>query len=77
MKQIMLQLKIPYACKELHQMRTHDNKHKYYHGYNILKLLDTLPNSLSPQLKRSVIVSNKHGIYELPHEFPNDLTLKS
>ena len=28
---------------------------------------------LSPQVKRIVIISNKHGIYELPHELPNDL----
>ena len=27
----------------------------------------------SPQIKRSVISSNKHGIYELPHDLPNDL----
>ena len=27
----------------------------------------------SPQVKRSVIISNQHGKYELPHEFPNDL----
>ena len=30
----------------------------------------------SPQVKRRVIISNKHGIYELPHELPNDLKLK-
>ena len=30
---------------------------------------------LSPQLKRSVIISNQHGIYELPQELPNDLRL--
>ena len=28
---------------------------------------------LSPQIKRSVIINNKHGIYELPHGLPNDL----
>ena len=27
----------------------------------------------SPQVKRSVLISNQHGKYELPHEFPNDL----
>ena len=32
--------------------------------------------SLSPQLKRSAIISNKHDTYELAHEFPNDLRLK-
>ena len=31
---------------------------------------------LSPQVKRIVIISNKHGIYELPHELPNDLRLR-
>ena len=30
---------------------------------------------LSPQVKRSVIIGNKHGIYELFHELPNDLRL--
>ena len=30
---------------------------------------------LSPQVKRCAIISYKHGIYELPHEFPNDLTI--
>ena len=29
----------------------------------------------SSQVKRSVIISNKHGIYELPNELPNDLRL--
>ena len=28
---------------------------------------------LSPQLKRIVIISNKHGIYELHHEFAEQL----
>ena len=28
---------------------------------------------LSSQVKQIVIISNKHGVYELPHEFPNDL----
>ena len=31
---------------------------------------------LSPHLKRKVIISNKHGIYELPNELPNNLRLK-
>ena len=30
---------------------------------------------LSPQVKRCVIITYKHGIYELPHELPNDLRL--
>ena len=28
---------------------------------------------LSPQVKRIVIISNKHGIYELPYELQNEL----
>ena len=30
---------------------------------------------LSPQVERGAVISNKHGIYELPHELPNDLRL--
>ena len=30
----------------------------------------------SPEVKRSVIISSKHGIYELPHEFLNNLRLR-
>ena len=32
---------------------------------------------LSPQVKRSAIISNKHGMYELPHDLPHDLGLGS
>ena len=31
----------------------------------------------SPQGKRSIIISNKHGVYELPHELLNDLKLRT
>ena len=30
----------------------------------------------SVQVKRSTIISNKHGLYELPHELSNDLRLR-
>ena len=30
---------------------------------------------LSPQVKRWAIITYKHGVYELPHELPNDLRL--
>ena len=30
----------------------------------------------SAHMKRCVIISCKHGIYQLPHELPNDLTLR-
>ena len=32
---------------------------------------------LSSQVKRSVIITNKHGIYELPHELPKDIIRNS
>ena len=32
---------------------------------------------LSLQVKQSAIISNKHGIYKLPHELPNDLRLRN
>ena len=31
---------------------------------------------LSLQVKRGAIITYKHGIYELPHELPNDLRLR-
>ena len=31
----------------------------------------------SPQVKQSMIISNKHDIYELPHELPCDLRIRS
>ena len=31
---------------------------------------------LSPQVKRRAIITYKHGIYELAHEFPNDLSVR-
>ena len=31
---------------------------------------------LSPKVKQSMIIGNKHGIYELSHELPNDLRLR-
>ena len=31
--------------------------------------------SISPQVARYAIISNKDGIYELPHELPNNLKL--
>ena len=31
---------------------------------------------LSPQVKRSAIISNKQGVYQLPHELSNNLRLR-
>ena len=30
---------------------------------------------ISPQVKRCAIIAYKHGMYELPHELPNNLRL--
>ena len=30
----------------------------------------------SPQVKRCIIITYKHGIYLLPHDLPNDLRLR-
>ena len=30
---------------------------------------------LSPQVKQSAIISNKHGMYELPNVLPNNLRI--
>ena len=33
--------------------------------------------SFSPQVKGSMIISNKHGLFELPHKMLNDLRLRT
>ena len=45
------------------------------YGHNILRLFDILANFplTCGETKRSVIISNKHGIQGFPHELPNDL----
>ena len=47
----------------------------YNHFHNNLRLLLLHQIFFSPQVKRSAIISNKHGIRELPHELPNNLRL--
>ena len=51
------------------------NESIYNHGHNILRIFVTIPNFrfTSLQVKRSVIISNKHGIYEFSYELPKDL----
>ena len=41
-----------------------------------MRLFDVLQNFFSPQVKRCMIITYKHGMYKLPHEFLNDLKLK-
>ena len=31
---------------------------------------------LSPEVKKCAVITHKHGIYELPHEFQDDLRLR-
>ena len=40
---------------------------------NILRRFDDLPNFISPQVKRCVIITYKYEIYNLSHESPNEL----
>ena len=46
------------------------------HFHNILRLFYVVPNFLSPQVKRWAIITYEHGIYELPLELPNELSLR-
>ena len=48
--------------------------HNLFH--NILRLFDILPSFRFTTVKWSSIISNKHGIYDLSHELPNDLKLR-
>ena len=40
----------------------------YSLDHNILRLSDICEIFISPQVKRVMIIGNKHGIYELPNE---------
>ena len=42
----------------------------------ILKFYIKIRNKNDGHVKRSVIISNKYGIYELPDQLPNDLRLR-
>ena len=44
--------------------------------HNILNLFNVYQIFLSPQVKQWAIITYKHGIYELPHELPHDLSLR-
>ena len=46
------------------------------HFPNILRHFDVCQTSLSPQVKRWEVITYKYGIYELPHELPNDLRIR-
>ena len=44
--------------------------------HNILNLFNVYQIFLCPQVKQWAIITYKHGIYELPHELPHDLSLR-
>ena len=48
----------------------------YNHFHSILRLFDALTNFPLTQVKRFAIIIYKHGIYELPHELPNDFRVR-
>ena len=51
----------------------------YNYGHNILTFFVVLPNlkeANKANLKRSVIISKKHDIYELPQELPNNVKVR-
>ena len=41
-------------------------------GHNVLRLFDVLPNFSFITCETNRDISNKHGIYKLPDELPND-----
>ena len=46
-------------------------------GHNILTLFSMLYQILfSSHVKRSVTITNKHGMYNLPQKLPSDLRLR-
>ena len=48
----------------------------YNHFHNILRLFDVLRNFTFTTSETMDDITYKHGIYELPHELPNDLRLR-
>ena len=49
----------------------------YNSSHNIWRLFYVSPNLISPQVEKSLIISNDYGTYELPHKFPNELRLRT
>ena len=44
-------------------------------SFSYFETFNVLLNFFSSQVKWCVIITYKHGIYEFPHELPNDLRL--
>ena len=67
-----------YAHRLLRRFSVESNEYvatiSFIISWDFLMYYQTL---LLPQVKRWAIITYKHGIYELPHELPNDLDLGS
>ena len=51
---------------------------QYYNpGHNILCYFEVWQNFRVTTSETNLIISNKHDIYELPHELPNNLRLRT
>ena len=59
---------VPHLCTECYQLTT--ISFIIFWDFSMFDL-----DFLSPQVKRWAIITYNHGIYELPHESPNDLRL--
>ena len=65
-----------YELKAFKKNLSHNLSHICNQFHNILRLLMFRQTFFSPQVKRWAIVTYKHGLYELPHELPNNLRLR-
>ena len=61
-------------AKKKTKKKTKNNAYNDVH--KTLRPFDILPNVSFTTSEKSVIISNEHGMYELPQELPNDLRLK-
>ena len=59
-------------------IKTKQNKKidAHNHGHNNTRKLDALPNFLSQQVKRSVVISTRHCTYQLLYKLPNDVIIR-
>ena len=64
----MLELKVPWPRSAIFET--------YHRIYNILELEDVLPNFLSQQVKRNVVLTSKNSKCQLPDELPNKMRPK-
>ena len=66
----MTELWFCYSIKYTYLLCTYNQFH------NTLKLFDVLPNFPFTASETMIVITYKHGMYELPHELPNDLRFR-